>query len=118
MGHVNNAVYFSYYETVRIKFSRQVGQLKQGGMIMAEACCSYKSPALLGEYLIVSTGVSRFGNKSFDMVYRIETDAGRLVATGKSVQVMYNYQAEETVPIPTNFKDCVLAFQGDWQAHA
>ena len=117
MGHVNNAVYFSYLETGRIKFMQQVGQLRSGSIIVAEACCTYKSPAILGELLIVGLGVSRFGRKSFDLAYRLETEAGRLVAIGKTVQVMYNYQTEETILIPAEFKERVLLFQGDWSAY-
>lgn len=115
MGHVNNAVYFVYMETIRIKFMQALGALKDGSIILAEASCAYRSPAFLGEQLVISLGVSRFGTKSFDMRYRIETEEGRLVATGKTVQVMYDYQADKTIPVPDDFKARVLAFQGDWR---
>lgn len=123
MGHVNNAVFFTYFETARIKYlteimegSGRVGyEMLDLPLILVEATCSYKSQALLGEKLRLGLGVSRFGNKSFDLVYRIEGEDGRLVAEGKTVQVMYDYVARQAYPIPDNVKAYVQKYQGDWK---
>jgi acyl-CoA thioester hydrolase len=117
MGHVNNAVYLTYMETARIKFLAELLELKglsELPVIMAEATCSYKSPAFFGEQLTVDVGISRFGVKSFDMVYRITAGDARLVALAKTVQVMYDYAAARTIAAPEAFKSKVQAFQGQW----
>ena len=117
MGHVNNAVYFSYMETARIKFLVDllaVTSLHDLPVIMAEATCTFKAPAFFGEQLTVGVGLSRFGSKSFDMTYRIDAGDGRLIALGKTVQVMYDYAAARTIVVPEAFKAKVLAFQGAW----
>src|SRR6476469_8763536 len=119
MGHVNNAVYLSYMETARIKFLVDllaVTSLHDLPVIMAEATCTFKAPAFFGELLTVGAGVSRFGTKSFDMIYRIDAGDGRLIALGKTVQVMYDYAAAQTIVMPEDFKANVRAFQGDWTA--
>jgi acyl-CoA thioester hydrolase len=119
MGHVNNAVYLSYMETARIKFLVDllaVTSLHDLPVIMAEATCTFKAPAFFGEQLTVGVGVSRFGSKSFDMTYRIDAGDGRLVALAKTVQVMYDYAAAQTIVVPEVFKANVLTFQGDWAA--
>jgi acyl-CoA thioester hydrolase len=119
MGHVNNAVYLSYMETARIKFLVDllaVKSLHDLPVIMAEATCTFKAPAFFGEQLLVGVGVSRFGSKSFDMLYRIDAGDGRLIAQGKTVQVMYDYAAAQTIVMPEDFKAKVRAFQGDWAA--
>ena len=123
MGHVNNAVFFSYMETARIKYVSQLFHqsdlidfdLLDLPLILVEATCSYQSPALLGEQLTIGVGVSRFGTKSFDLLYRIEGQDGRLVATGKTIQVMYDYGERSAFPIPEDIKARVRAFQGEWQ---
>lgn len=122
MGHVNNAVFFAYFETIRIKYLGEI--LEETGhlatelldlpLILVEASCTYKSPALLTEQLRVGTGISRFGNKSFDMLYRVQGEDGRLVAYGRTVQVMYDYVARSAFPIPEGVKDYVYHLQGDW----
>ncbi len=123
MGHVNNAVFFSYFETARVKYIMKVFEagdptdfdLLDLPLILVEATCSYKSPALLGEKLKVGIGLSRFGNKSFDLLYQIWGQDGRLVATGKTIQVMYDYGTRSAYPIPDNIKTQVKAFQVGWQ---
>jgi acyl-CoA thioester hydrolase len=122
MGHVNNAVFFAYFETARIKYVMEVleGNLEEFDLldlplILVQASCSYKSPALLGEKLKVGVGLSRFGTKSFDLLYRIVGQDGRLVATGKTIQVMYDYGTRSAYPIPDDIKAQVKAFQSDWQ---
>lgn len=123
LGHVNNAVFFTYLEAARIRYITQF--LEQGlpnqfdlldiPIILVEATCTYKSQALFGEKLTVGVGVSRFGNKSFDLVYKIIGEDGRLVATGKTIQVMYNYDTSSAFPIPDEIKDTVFKYQGDWK---
>nr|WP_290670251.1 thioesterase family protein [Ardenticatena sp.] len=117
MGHVNNAVYFTYMETARSKYVMRLMN-RQGlealQMILARACCSFRSPAFFGETLTVGVGISRIGNKSFDMVYRIEGPDGRLVAEGESTQVMYDYEAGHSIPVPAAFRARVAEVQGAW----
>lgn len=120
LGFVNNAVFFQYFETVRIKYvyrffeSSDVLDLDVP-LILVHASCEYKSPAVLGEVLAVGIGVSRFGHKSFDLVYRVEGEDGRFIATGKTIQVMYDYDSNAAFAIEEGIKQKVWAFQGDWQ---
>jgi len=120
LGFVNNAVFFQYFEMVRIKYvyrfleDSDVLDLDVP-LILVHASCDYKSPAVLGEVLAVGIGVSRFGNKSFDLTYRVEGEDGRLIATGKTVQVMYDYDDGCAFAIEDRIKEKVWAYQGDWQ---
>jgi len=115
MGHVNNAVYFTYLETARIKYFRELTSrpdLEHMNMIVARATCDYKAPAFLGENLNVGVAVTRFGNKSFDFTYRIVAGDDRLIATAKTVQVAYDYQADRPMVLLGAFKAAVLDCQG------
>lgn len=122
MGHVNNAVYFSFMETARFKYLVQFmptstveDWARDFPLILAHASCDYKAPAKFGELLTIGVGVSRFGGKSFDLVYKIVGENGRLIAYGRSVQVMFDYQKNAAFPIPEKLKQAVLTFQGNWQ---
>jgi acyl-CoA thioester hydrolase len=121
MGFVNNAVFFAYFETVRIKY---LGEVMRSGLlgtelldlplILVDASCTYKSPALLTEVLHIGAGISRFGTKSFDMLYRVQGEDGRLIAYGKTVQVMYDYITRSAFPIPDGVQQFVAQFQTGW----
>lgn len=122
-GHVNNAVFFSYMEYARVKFAIELFEdtdlatesLLDIPLILVEATCTYHSPALLSEKLTLGIGLSRFGNTSFDLVYRFKGEDGRLVATGMTVQVMYDYGRGRAFPVPDTIKDKVNTFQKGWQ---
>lgn len=121
MGHVNNAVYFTYMETARSAFFTRFLEIEKPldlPVILGEISCRYHSPARFGETLRIGLGVSRWGRKSFDFVYRIEGGDGRVVATGRSVMVMYDYEMGQSFPIPSSFKEQVESFQGVWTPEA
>ena len=117
LGHVNNVAYFTYMQNARIAYyfeAMGTRSLTDLSLILAEATCSYRSPAYFDEKLIIGTGVSRLGNKSFDLYHRIETEDGRLVAIGKTVQIFFDYASGKTIPLPQRFIDAVQTLQGDW----
>jgi acyl-CoA thioester hydrolase len=60
-------------------------------------------------------GISRFGNKSFDMLYRIQGEDGRLIAYGRTVQVMYDYIHRSAFQIPEDVRQYVEEFQRGWE---
>lgn len=117
MGHVNNAVYFTYLETARLRYLMELLALSQIGaipVIMANANCAYLSPAHYGERLVIGVGISRLGTKSFDMAYKVETVSGRDVVQAKTVQVMYDYATGQTIAIPEWLRERIAAAQKNW----
>jgi acyl-CoA thioester hydrolase len=118
MGHVNNAVYFTYMETARTQFLMnrlQLSDLAALPVIVAHAACTFKTAAFFNERLHVDLGVARIGRKSFDLVYRIIADGDdRLVAVGKAVMVAYDYANDETIAIPEELQALLDACLVDW----
>jgi acyl-CoA thioesterase FadM len=69
--------------------------------ILAEVACSFRSPATLGDRLVVAIWVSQVGRKSFVFQYRLTDEvSGRLVAEGCSTQVWYDYATGESRFVP------------------
>lgn len=118
MGHVNNAVYLTYFETARSAYYRRLTgkklkALEEFDFILAEVTCSFRSSAYFGETLVVSLGVTEVGTRSFVFDYEVtEEDSNRLVATGRSVQVMYDYAAKKTKPIPPELREKMVELEG------
>ena len=115
MGHVNNAVYFSYLEQARVHYLRELGVVPRSpsdiGFILADASCQFKSPLKLGERVTILTRVSQMRNSSFVFEYRAQGENGRLVATARTVQVFYDYEAQRPMPIPAEWRDAVTAYE-------
>ena len=116
MNHVNNAVYLTYFEIARLAFWEaltDVPELRDLDQIVAEATCTYRSPALRDERLDVWIKPVELRRSSFILAYRIdERTGGRLIATGRTVQVLYDYAAGRSVTIPPALRARFAAFAG------
>jgi len=103
MGHVNHAVYFTYFEQCRLTFWReQTGAPSpHARIIIARAECDYRAPAHFGDELEVRLAIGAIGRSSFTLRYEIvEVSSERVVAVGSTVMVTYDYAAGKSVPLP------------------
>ena len=100
MGHVNNALYLTYLEHCRMRFFTEVAGSKSERdfpFILAHAALDYKSPIKMNAQPQVKMWTSRIGGKSWDFDYEIKDAATSVVyATGKTVQVAYDYRLEKS----------------------
>lgn len=119
MGHVNNANHFTYFELARMKYFREVvGEQidwNTQGIILAHLEIDYKIPILLQDEVWVYSRISRFGSKSFEVEYKIVKIQGTselICATGKSVQVCFNYETNQTIPVPSSWKAKAELYEG------
>lgn len=113
MGHVNNAKFFTYMEQGRVAYFKNFPELdftlrhpSEGtSLILAQIQCRFLSPALLEEELTVKLRVTQMKRSSFVMEYEIsEEKSGRLVATGESAQVYYDYALKKSLEIPEGLR--------------
>ncbi len=123
LGHVNNAVYLTYFELARLGYIRALlGEDAETDprthlpvdfqFILAEVTCRYRSPATLRDRLVVSIWVSQVGRKSFVFEYRISDEiSARLVAEGCSTQVWYDYAAGQSCAVPAEVVAKMAALQ-------
>ena len=103
MGHVNHAVYFTYFEQCRLTFWRELtgAPSPHTRVIIARAECDYRAPAVFGDELDIVLSVGEIGRSSFALRYEItHAESGRAIASGKTVMVSYDYQAARSVPLP------------------
>ena len=125
MGHVNNAVYLTYFEQARAGYYRAVtGRSFEGvdadpvSIILARAAVDFRAQAWFGERLLVACRTSWVGRSSFALSYRITADedsprgAGRLVAEGETILVTFDYATQRPVRIPDELLAQLAAFEG------
>lgn len=115
-GHVNNAVYFTYMEMARVEYFKYIGLLTADFpspfFIIAEANCQFKVPILMSTALRLRVRVNRLGNSSFDMVYEFADEAtDQVLATGHTVQVMFDYGVKRVVPLPDRWRQTLSDFE-------
>ena len=111
LGHVNNAVYLTFLEHARMKFfTEEAGSSSERDFpfILAHASIDYKAPMRADAQPVVRMWTSRIGGKSWDFDYEIKDSRnGALYATGKTVQVAYDYKLEKSDVLEGRLKDLV-----------
>ncbi|MGE3956859.1 MAG: acyl-CoA thioesterase [Vicinamibacterales bacterium] len=112
LGHVNHAVYLTYFEECRVAWWKRLGGengLPGVGVILVHASCNYRAPAHTSEELEVRLAVTAIGTSSVTMEYEVEHVAsGRVIADGKTVVVAYDYRSGVTVPVPPDTRAALL----------
>ncbi len=110
LGHVNNARYFTWFETARIECFRQLGLATDGtpetGPILAHTSCDFLEAVHYPEEIVVGTRISRLGTTSFGMDYRAAraSTPDKPVARGKGVVVLIDYRTGEKKPLPDDLR--------------
>ncbi len=116
MGHVNNAVYFTYLEQARFAYWREVVRIPHDAkrsFIIARGECDYESAAVAGEWLDVWIRTASIGRSSFVLEYDIVTSRDhRLVARARTVQVMYDYTSARPLPVPDDLAVTLERYEG------
>jgi acyl-CoA thioester hydrolase len=105
-GHVNNAVYLTYFEIARSRaWLDAVRQGADAPFILAEASVRFVSQARLGEPLEIEITTAEIRTKAWVWAYVVRCASdGRVVAEGRTVQVMFDYETRRTVPIPADIR--------------
>jgi acyl-CoA thioester hydrolase len=116
LGHINNAVYFTFCEVARNAYWTKLfgtRRLAEANFIVARAELDYRGQANDERNILVGIRVPSIGNTSFVFDYRIlEEGTRRLIAEGRSIQVTFDYRNNVKVPVPNHVKDRILAFEG------
>ena len=101
-GHVNNAVFLTYFEMARERaWVDALGGNADFPFILAEASVQYRSEAMIGDPLEIEITTTEIRTKAWVWSYTIrDARDGRVVAEGRTVQVAYDYDVQKTVPIP------------------
>ena len=115
MGHVNNAVYITYFENARAGYWRVLGAWAgrpESTYVLARAECDYRNPATLDDELGCHIKVTRFGRTSFAFQYLLRDEkSGRIIVEGRSVQVMYDYDQRKPRLLDDELKDRMRRFE-------
>jgi acyl-CoA thioester hydrolase len=118
LGHVNNAKFLTYLEQARINYFNDLnlwdGNLSELGLIMARIVLDYKLPLAFGDEVHVFTRCSRFGTRSLDteqLILRVKGDQTEIAAQGTITAVVYDYQKNQSAPIPDSWREIVLAYE-------
>lgn len=114
-GHVNNTVYFRWFESARMAFFERIGigsdRPKKVGPILAKTTCDFLAPVEYPATVVVAVRAQRIGNTSFVMEHEVAT-GGTLVARGGAVVVLIDYTTGEKVRVPDEMRAAIASLSG------
>lgn len=106
-GHVNNTVFFRWFEDVRIQTFEAVGIQWEGpsalGPILATTHCDFFSPVHFPATVTLRCTMGRLGRTSFTMNYEASVE-GKAVARGQGVVVLVDYATGDKKEIPRDLR--------------
>ena len=107
MGHVNNAVYLSYFELARVyyfeKIMNETWDWKKNGIILVKNEIEYLKPLYLKSKPVISMTLNEIGNKSFKLNYHIKDNLD-LVCQGTSTLVYFDFSRNRSIILDEKIK--------------
>ena len=115
--HVNNAVYFRWFESARIAYFEQVGMtaLKEEsgvGPILHSTSCRFRIPLTYPDRVSIGARVSEMDDDRFRMLYlAVSHRAERVAAEGEGLVVSFDYRQGKKAPIPAPLREKILELE-------
>ena len=114
LGHVNNAIYVTYFEQARTDYFRDVMELGLDDLdlVVAHLEVDYLRTIEWDQEVRAGVRVAKIGTKSFDMAYEIRAD-DEVAATGQTVQVTLEPDGSGSRPVPESWRERVESYEPD-----
>ena len=114
-GHVNNAIYLTYFEIARSNYWRDVVKWdwNRNGIILARSEINYLKPITRHDEIACYVRTTRIGNSSFDVMHvlvKLTDGHEEICTTGKTVCISYDYGVNKSVKIPTEQRTRMIAY--------
>jgi len=115
MGHVNNAVFFTFFEEGRKAFLNKIFNISNPddyNFILAHISCDYLKPIKINDLITLQLWIGKTGSKSFTFIYKLinKEDDLLVYAKGESAQVFFDYKKNCTIQIPNEFIDKISEY--------
>ena len=116
--HVNNSVYFRYFESARIAYFERLEfmehmQATGVGPILASTQCRFRIPLTYPDVVRVGAKIADIADDRFVMRYAVVSQRlQKLAAEGEGVIVSFNYRESQKAPLPEVIRQRIAALEG------
>ena len=117
LGHVNNSVYFTFYDLGKSRYfetvKKQSIDWRKADVVIANVNADFLSPIYSYEQVAVETCCVEIGNRSFKLMQRIvNTTTGEVKGICRTIMVGFDVEAGVSAPISDVWKDAIRQFEG------
>ncbi len=117
-AHVNNAIYFRWYESARIAYLERIGlesrrERQPVGPILAAISCNFRRQLTYPDTVEIGSRITRIGRSSITMAHAMRSQKQQaIVADGEGTIVMFDYEAGHSVPVPDAIRQAIEELEG------
>jgi acyl-CoA thioester hydrolase len=111
LGHVNNAVFFTFDEQARLEYFEAAADVVDGlwsrqGLILARIGADFVKQLRYPATLEIGLRIARLGRSSMETEGAV-FDQGELVAATQGVVVWFDYELQKPAPIPETLRQLI-----------
>ena len=112
-GHVNNTVYFQFYDTTKTDYIATVCKgvdWERLAIVVVKIEAEFVSQIKGNDHIAGRTRIVKIGNKSFHLEQDvIDSDTHEVKI---SVMVLYDLERQQTIPLPDEWRKAISDFEG------
>lgn len=117
LGHINNTVYFSFYDTGKAYYFNSVRNGKMNWRkvetVIANVNCAYINSMYFGEQIEVCTRCLEIREKSFILQQMlVEKESGQIKSICETVMVSIDTDDLHSIPVPDDWRKALTDYEG------
>jgi acyl-CoA thioester hydrolase len=117
MQHVNNTVYFRYFESARVAYFEKLGLLgfmnETGvGVILASTGCRFRRPLTYPDTVTVGTRVASIKQDCLVVKHALYSQRlQKIAATGEGLIVPFDYREHKRIALPEELRRRIVELE-------
>ena len=115
-GHVNNTVYFQFYDTAKTDYIATVCKgvdWERLAIVVVKIEAEFLAQIKGNDHIAGRTRIVKIGNKSFHLEQDvIDSDRQEVKSRCLSVMVLYDLERQQTIPLPDEWRKAITDYEG------
>ena len=115
-GHVNNTVYFQFYDTAKTDYIASVCKgvdWERLAIVVVKIDAEFVAQIKANDHIAGRTRVVKIGNKSFHLEQEIfDTDTQEVKSRCLSILVLYDLEQKLSMPFPDEWRKAISDYDG------
>lgn len=123
LAHVNNVIYFRWWETSRVTYAKTIGMFggdtfppdgPRTGSVLAGIQCNFRKQLTWPDSVQVGSRIKRVGNSSLEIEHRLlSANVDGLIADAVSTMVAFDFDLQKTVRVSDEIRAAIREIEGD-----
>ena len=115
-GHVNNTVYFSFYDLGKTEYFASVCphvDWEKDGIVVVHIEANFLAQIYSTDNIAVQTAVTEIGTKSFQLMQQvIDTKSNEVKCVCRSIMVTYDLKRHESKALTEEWTEAICTYEG------